>query len=146
MKVNLVVSNELEEEYADIHTRKITENLQRAIILLENSMENNMMAVKKGSNIQFLELAEIYMFKVHDNEVHAFNDDEEYIVKKSLYKIEEELNSDFVRISRSAIVNIRKIERVAPSLKGTMFIEMKNGLKDNISRKYLPIFKEALNL
>jgi DNA-binding LytR/AlgR family response regulator len=70
----------------------------------------------------------------------------EYLVKKPLYQVEETLGSDFVRISKTTIVNLKKIERVAPSLKGMMFIELKNGLKDNISRKYLPDFKQALDL
>lgn len=60
--------------------------------------------------------------------------------------MEETLSGDFVRISKTTIVNIKKIERVAPSLRGMMFIELKNGLKDNISRKYLPDFKNALDL
>ena len=58
----------------------------------------------------------------------------------------ENLDSNFVRVSKSTIVNLRKIKRVAPSLRGMMFIELKNGLKDNISRKYLPEFKKALDL
>lgn len=68
------------------------------------------------------------------------------MVKKALYQVEESLNGDFVRISKTTIVNLKKIKRVAPSLKGMMFIELKNGLKDNISRKYLPDFKQALDL
>ena len=60
--------------------------------------------------------------------------------------MEESLSTDFVRISKTSIVNLKKIERVAPSLKGMMFIQLKNGLKDNISRKYLPDFKNALDL
>ena len=68
------------------------------------------------------------------------------MVKKPLYQIEENLDSNFVRVSKTTLVNLRKIKRVAPSLKGMMFIELKNGLKDNISRKYLPGFKEALDL
>ena len=71
---------------------------------------------------------------------------DEYVVKKALYQVEESLDQSFVRISKTTIINIKKIDRVAPSLKGMMFIMLKNGLKDNISRKYLPEFKEALGL
>ena len=72
--------------------------------------------------------------------------DNEYLIKKPLYQVEETLNTDFVRISKTTIVNLKKISRVAPSLRGMMFIELKNGLKDNISRKYLPDFKNALDI
>ena len=86
------------------------------------------------------------MFRVENKQVNVFTKDYDYIIKKPLYQIEENLNSDFVRISKTTIVNLKKIKRVAPSLRGMMFIELKNGLKDNISRKYLPNFKQALDL
>ena len=86
------------------------------------------------------------MFRVEDKQVKVFTQDKEYLIKKPLYQVEEQLSGDFVRISKTTIINLRRIERVAPSLKGMMFIELKNGLKDNISRKYLPDFKNALDL
>jgi DNA-binding LytR/AlgR family response regulator len=86
------------------------------------------------------------MFRVENKQVKVYTEGSEYLVKKPLYQVEESLGSDFVRISKTTIVNLKKIERVAPSLKGMMFIQLKNGLKDNISRKYLPDFKEALDL
>ena len=105
-----------------------------------------MLAVKKGSDIALLQLSEICMFRVEDKQVKVYTQKNEYLIKKALYQVEETLTSDFVRISKTTIVNLKKIERVAPSLKGMMFIQLKNGLKDNISRKYLPDFKKALDL
>ena len=105
-----------------------------------------MLAVKKGSDIALLEFSDVYMFRVEDKQVVVYTENNNYLIKKPLYQVEETLGSDFVRISKSAIVNLKTVERVAPSLKGMMFIQLKNGLKDNISRKYLPGFKEALDL
>ena len=146
MKVNLFVSRDIEEPYADIHTNELTDNVTKAISILESDESNDMIAVKRGSDIAFLEFDEIFMFRVEDKQLKVFTKDDEYLIKKPLYQVEEQLSSDFVRISKTTIVNLRKIERVAPSLKGMMFIELKNGLKDNISRKYLPDFKNALDL
>ena len=116
MKVQLFVSKDLEESHAEIYTDILTDNIQKAMVLLE------------------------------DKQLKVFTEKSEYLLKKPLYQIEDDLDSNFVRISKSTIVNMRKIERVAPSLKGMMFISLKNGLKDNISRKYLPDFKNALGL
>lgn len=146
MKVNLVLSKDIDEPHADIHTNELTDNITKAISILENEESKDMIAVKKGSDITFLEFNDIFMFRVENKQVKTFTDDQEYIIKKPLYQIEESLSSDFVRISKTTIVNLKKIERVAPSLRGMMFIELKNGLKDNISRKYLPEFKIALDL
>lgn len=146
MKVNLFVSRDIEEPHADIHTNELTDNVTNAISILESDESNDMIAVKNGSDIAFLEFDEIFMFRVEDKQVKVFTQDREYLIKKPLYQIEEKLGGDFVRISKTTIINLRKIERVAPSLRGMMFVELKNGLKDNISRKYLPDFKNALDL
>lgn len=146
MKVNLFVSKDVEEPYAEIHTNELNENITKAMSILENDESNELLAVKKDSDIALLKYDDIFMFRVENKQVNVFTKDYDYIIKKSLYQIEENLNSDFVRISKTTIVNLKKIKRVAPSLRGMMFIELKNGLKDNISRKYLPNFKQVLDL
>ena len=154
MKVQLFVSKDLEEPYAEIFTDALTDNIQKAMVLLENETEmdeegindNSILAVKKGSDIVLLDFEDIFMIRVEDKQTKVFTEDNDYLVKKPLYQIEENLDSNFVRVSKTTIVNLRKIKRVAPSLKGMMFIELKNGLKDNISRKYLSDFKDALDL
>ncbi|AMD17182.1 hypothetical protein TL18_03580 [Methanobrevibacter sp. YE315] len=146
MKVNLFVSRDIEEPYADIHTNELTDNITKAMSILESDDSNDMLAVKKGSDIALLEFNDVYMFRVEDKQVKVYTENSEYLVKKPLYQVEESLTSDFVRISKTTIVNLKKVERVAPSLRGMMFIQLKNGLKDNISRKYLPDFKQALDL
>lgn len=146
MKVNLFLSKDVDEPYADIHTDQLTDNISKAISILESEEASDMLAVKKGSDIALLEFNDIYMFRVEDKQVNVYTEKSNYLVKKPLYQIEEELNQSFIRISKTTIVNLKKIDRVAPSLKGMMFIQLKNGLKDNISRKYLPDFKEALGL
>ena len=154
MKVQLFVSKDLEEPYAEIYTDVLTDNIQKAMVLLENETEedeeeindNSILAVKKGQDIVLLEFEDIYMIRVEDKQTKVYTEDKDYLVKKPLYQIEENLDSNFVRVSKTTIVNLRKIKRVAPSLKGMMFIELKNGLKDNISRKYLSDFKNSLDL
>lgn len=146
MKVNLFVSKDIEEPYADIHTNELTDNVTKAMSILESDESSDMLAVRKGSDIALLEFDDVYMLRVEEKQVKVYTQSSEYLIKKPLYQVEENLNSDFVRISKTTIVNFKKIERVAPSLKGMMFIQLKNGLKDNISRKYLPEFKKALDL
>ena len=146
MKVNLFVSKDIAEPHADIHTNELTDNVSKAISILESDESNELIAVKKGSDIVLLEFSDVYMFRVENKQIKVYTKSSEYLIKKPLYQVEETLNSDFVRISKTTIVNLKKIERVAPSLKGMMFIQLKNGLKDNISRKYLQDFKQALDL
>ena len=146
MRVDLFFSRDISEPHAEIHTNELTDNIHQAITLLEDDSKMDMLAVKKGKDISFLDFDEIFMIRVEDKQVNVYTQDDKYLIKKALYQVEESLNPSFVRISKTTIVNIKKIDRVAPSLKGMMFIMLKNGLKDNISRKYLPEFKKALDL
>ena len=153
MKVDLFISRDIEEPYAEIHSDSLTPNIQKAMGLLEtdgiisgDDENNSILAAKKGQDIVLLDFEDIFMIRVEDKQTKVFTEDQDYLVKKPLYQIEENLDSNFVRVSKATIVNLKKIKRVAPSLKGMMFIELKNGLKDNISRKYLADFKKALDL
>ena len=115
MKVNLFVSRDVEEPHADIHTNELTDNISKAISILESDDANDMLAVKKGSDIALLEFSEVYMFRVENKQVNVYTENGEYLIKKPLYQVEETLGSDFVRISKTTIDNLKKIERVAPS-------------------------------
>ena len=146
MKVNLFVSRDIEEPHADIHTNELTDNITKAMSILESDDTNEILAVKNGSDITLFQFDDVFMLRVENKQVKVYAENNEYLIRKPLYQVEESLSGDFVRISKTTIVNLKKIKRVAPSLKGMMFIELKNGLKDNISRKYLPDFKNALDL
>ena len=60
MKVNLFVSRDIEEPYADIHTNELTDNVSRAVSILESDESSDMVAVKKGSDIALLQMDEIF--------------------------------------------------------------------------------------
>jgi len=150
MKVKLFVSDDVKDSFTEIHTNKLTNNIQKAILLLENdddiNSNKNILAVKKQQDTFLLDFEDIYMIRVENRKSIVYAENEDYTINKALYKLEEILNSNFVRISKSTIVNIKKVTRVTPSLGGMMYIELNNGLKDNISRKYLSDFKNSLDM
>ena len=77
--------------------------------------------------------------------VDVFCKEKQSVSKKCLYEFEGILRHDFMRISKTTIINLKQIDRVEPSFNG-MLIVLKNGKKDYISRKYLPEFKKYLGL
>ena len=84
MKVNLFVSRDIEEPYADIHTNELTDNITKAMSILESDDSNEMLAVKRGSDIALLEFSEIFMFRVEDKQVNVYTENQEYIKLKKL--------------------------------------------------------------
>ena len=56
------------------------------------------------------------------------------------------LGADFMRVSKSIIVNLRKIESVEAVFNGMLQLRMKNGSKEYVSRTYLPQMKKYLGI
>ncbi len=146
MKVELIISDEFLEESATLKSNKLSENIQKAVNFLENLDKRDVIAVKKDDKTLFLNFDEIYMIKTEEGKMKVYSENKVFTTKKRLYELENILDDSFIRISKSAIVNINKIDYIAPSLKGMMFINLKNGLKDNISRNYLQNFKHRLGM
>lgn len=62
-----------------------------------------------------------------------------------LYQLEKVLEcSDFVRISKDALVNLMKIEQVTPQLNRNLLLVLKNHEKISLSRRYVKAFKDKL--
>ena len=85
MKVNLFVSRDIEEPHADIHTNELTDNITKAMSILESDDSNEMLAVKKGSDIALLEFSDVYMFRVEDKQVKVYTENSEYLIIKLLF-------------------------------------------------------------
>ena len=75
-----------------------------------------------------------------------YTDTGNYSCRKRLYEIENILSQDFMRISKSIVVNLRKIESIEAVFNGMLLLRMKNGSKEYVSRTYLPKMKEYLGL
>ena len=63
-----------------------------------------------------------------------------------MYELEQLLGPEFMRISKSIIVRIRKIESVEAVFNGMLLLHMKNGSREYVSRTYLPNLKSYLGI
>ncbi len=90
---------------------------------------------------------EIYYFESVDNRVFAYCEAQVYEVHQKLYELEALYpNSDFLRISKSVIVNISKIVMVSPMFGSRLEAKLRNGEKTIISRQYVPDLKRKLGI
>lgn len=100
-----------------------------------------------GTDIVVLELKDIFYFEAVDNKVFAYCEKEVFEVRKKLYELETELaGSDFIRISKSVIVDLSKITKLSPFFSGRLEAKLKNGEKIIISRQYVPDLKKKLGI
>lgn len=100
----------------------------------------------KEGNAVWLELLDIYCFIIENNKIFAVLENDKFQLKQRLYKIEEILGEDFIKINQSCIANIKKIKSFNADISGTLAVTFKNGYKDFVSRRNIKSVKERLGL
>lgn len=145
MKVEIKLQPELKLPFAVIHTGKVTAEVQRAAAMLSEERAG-LISVGEDDKIVMLHPEDIYLVRVEAEKTVIHGDKKQYRSGKRLYELETLLGPDFMRVSKSTIINLHLLDYVAPSLGGVMVLVMKNGLRDYISRKYLPAFKRYLGI
>ncbi|MGD9761183.1 MAG: LytTR family DNA-binding domain-containing protein [Candidatus Izemoplasmatales bacterium] len=92
-----------------------------------------------------LALSQIYYFDSVDNKTFAYDKNTVYDVNLKLYQLEEKLvNTPFIRVNKSMIVNTRKLKTFKSTINGRMEATLINGEMVKISRSYVPLLKEKL--
>lgn len=103
--------------------------------------------VHLNGDIHLIDPSEVYYFEYVDQKVFVYGKTKVYEIKSKLYELEEQLpKRDFIRVSKSCILNLNKIGSLAPSLGGRFEARLKNGEKVIVSRQYVNSLKEVLGL
>ena len=101
----------------------------------------------KDGETKIFPLGDIYYFDSTDERTFLYLENDVYECSLKLYELEEQLEkANFVRISKSCIVNIMKLDSVRPLLNSRYEAKLENGEKLIISRHYLPGFKRNFGI
>lgn len=145
MKITIIDPAPDEEEEIIVKCRKLDENLMKLLNRFKQGCEQ--IAAYQNGRIIFIEPKEIYYFESVDNKVFAYGKKEVFEVKSKLYELEEILpEMDFLRATKSTIINLRKMVSLTPAFSGRFEALLKNGEKVIISRQYVSVLKEKLGL
>lgn len=88
---------------------------------------------------------EVYYIESVDNRCFLYCEDRVYEAKQRLYEMEELLSTKrFLRVSKSVVLNLMKVESIKPAMNGRFLALLKNGEQVMISRKYVSAFRETL--
>ncbi|MBR3354545.1 MAG: LytTR family transcriptional regulator [Oscillospiraceae bacterium] len=145
MKVKIQVDPAITDEYVEFHVRKITDDVSRFAEIMEKS-DSILTGTDQYDRIVIISPDEIVALHAEKKWCRIFTDTADFSCRKRLYELEDLLGPDFMRISKSNIVNIRKIKSVEAVFNGMMLLHMKNGSKEYVSRTYLPDLKSFLGI
>ena len=96
-----------------IKCRKIDDEVRRLKSHIE--LFDSKLQAKKEQEVFFVTPADVLYFESVDNRTYLYTEDEVMEIKKRLYELEFLLSDkDFIRISKSQIVNINKIKSLKP--------------------------------
>lgn len=138
----------------------LADGAEEEIIIRTNTIDRDIIdliyAVKAGRNkitafdeneIVQLDSKEIYYFESVDNKVYACCEKKVFEIKQKLYELEEIYKqTDFVRVSKSMIVNISKVNKIVPMFNGRLEGVLSNDEKVIISRQYVAKLKKKLGI
>ena len=144
MKVKVDVSQQYKESYVEIHTDKITDDIQRIIDLL-NSGDSPIVGLRNEEDMVILKPEEIYMIRIEDGDTIVYTQNQQYRSRKRLYELSEQLGNRFMQISKSTLINLSYIDSIEPGFTG-LLLKLRNGNKDYVSRTYLKQLKNYLGL
>lgn len=123
----------LKEGSADVSHRlmSLLEGLHKTRKHLER------LVIRSSGRIFFLQVEEVDWIEAAENYVHLHVGRESHLLRETVNGLEGRLDPDkFVRIRRSAIVNINHIKELHPLFKGEYAIILKNGTELVSSRRY----------
>lgn len=145
MKITIETPKEGEEDEIIVRCSTLDDRLMKLISSLKT--ESFQLTGYVDDKIVKLSPKEVFYFESVDNRVYAYAGKGVYEVHKKLYEIEEEyVNTDFLRISKSAIVNVAKIAYIRPLLNGRFEAKLKNDEKIIINRQYVMELKKKLGI
>ncbi|NOW05134.1 LytTR family DNA-binding domain-containing protein [Clostridium beijerinckii] len=148
MKVSInIISSELEEEVI-FNVHNVQEKVTEAIELLTSSNEViKHLLGRKEEKYYKVNVDEIFYIESIDRKVFIYTKTQTYEISEKLYVLEEQLaGMNFIRISKSLLLNIDKIHSFYPKLSGNLEALLTNNEKVIISRRYVANLKNKLGM
>ena len=143
MKVNIV--EQAKDLQVIIECKQKDEQVTRLKAHIE--LFDNKLQAKCDDEMCFVNTADVLFFESVDNRMFLYTESNVMEIKHRLYELEQILSGkDFIRISKSQIVNINKISTLKPEINRTILATMCNGEKLYISRSYVKAFRSLLSI
>ena len=145
MKITIMTPEPGQEDEVILRCAQLDDRVMELLRSLRN--EQNKLNAYTENGITMLNIKDVFYFESVDNKVFAYCEKQVYEIRRKLYELESDLEgTDFLRISKSAIVDLSKIAHLSAAFNGRLEAKLKNGEKIMISRQYVPALKKKLGL
>lgn len=146
IKISTNISSEFKEPSLVINVPEMTEEIQNLVDYVSkmNTISSQIVA-NKDNEIYFIDLDKAICFFSEDKYNYIRTKDGIYRLKYKLYEIEEIFGgSDFIRISKSCIININQVKCFDTSILGTIIVKLKDNTQEKVSKRNVPQIMKLL--
>lgn len=146
MKLQIDIDENVSEDEVIIHCREMTTEiveLQRQILSAMSSKLQ--LHVTRQDMEYYIPVMEVLFFESSDSMIAVHSADQIYFTKQKLYELDELLPSNFMRVSKSTIINTDRVRGVQKNITGASAIEFsRSNQKAYASRNYIKALMDKL--
>lgn len=145
MKIKYEVDDSLQDDEMIITVKQLSEKILELERLLTSETVESVIGIsdKKFFPINTGLIERIYS---ENRKVYIYSKGEIYETRKTLSEFEVILSKQFVRISKSEIVNTKSIKSIESEFSGNFTLFFFSGNESILSRKYVKNLKSAIGL
>ncbi len=137
MKINIekIINHTLENNqiYLKIEMKSENENTEDFIQYIEN-FENKKVFVINNNELKNIKINDILYFYSDKKYNYCKTTKQEFKIKSKLYELEK-MNPDFLRISKSCIINLQNVKCFDLGETGKIIVKFYNNLEQPVSRR-----------
>lgn len=143
MEVQITKVLKEQQELVSILCHEVTDEVMD-IANFVKSRQGQISGTLEGKEYE-LSLSDIYYFESVDNRTYLYTKDKVYESRQKLYELESMLEGKkYLRVSKSIVLNLMKVDAIKPALNGRMQATLISGEDIIISRKYVSALREKL--
>jgi len=143
MKIKIELDDNLIEDEVIIRCSKIGGDIQKIQTAISDIVaQSEQISFSKNGKEYYFSLNDILFFETNTNSIDSHTENDVFQVKYKLYELERILPSNFVRVSKSTILNINKIYSIDRNIVSSSVVQFyRTHKKVYVSRHY---YKETL--
>ena len=143
MIINISQIKKDEKERLEIYCHTISNEITE-IVRFVKSRQGQLTGIIEGAQYE-IPVSDVFYIEGVDNKVFIYCEKQVYEIRQKLYELEKVLKEKhFLRVSKSVLLNLMKVESIKSSLNGRLTAVLQIGEQIVISRKYVPELKKAL--
>ncbi len=149
MKVGINIDHSVEEVEvlitAQEQSRTVNALYEHIVEFDKKSLET--LTAYRDDIAKIVNVTDVFRIYTGNQKVYIQTHQGEYAIRYRLYELEAALDKkQFLRISNSEIVNIKKIRDIDLSIIGRICIRFEDNTQTYVSRRYIPKIKKSLGI